>query len=48
MTIVERLQTLAKEKGTNFKQLEADCGIGNPQKSIPQKPEAHNRKGAAA
>ena len=29
MTIVERLQTLAKEKGTNFKQLEADCGIGN-------------------
>lgn len=29
MTLVERLQQLAKEKGTNFKQIEIKCGIGN-------------------
>lgn len=29
MPIVERLQMIVKEKGTNFKQLELDCGLGN-------------------
>ncbi len=29
MSIVERLQAIVKERGTNFKQLEADCGLGN-------------------
>ncbi len=29
MPIVERLQALARERGTNFKQLESICGIGN-------------------
>ncbi len=29
MPIVERLQSLVKERGTNFKQLEEYCGIGN-------------------
>lgn len=29
MSIVERLQSIVKSRGTNFKQLERDCGIGN-------------------
>ena len=29
MPIVERLQAIVKERGTNFKQLEVDCGLGN-------------------
>ena len=29
MAIVQRLQALVKEKGTNFKQLEVECGLGN-------------------
>lgn len=29
MPIVERLQSIVKEKGTNFKQLEENCGLGN-------------------
>lgn len=29
MPIVERLQLIVKERGTNFKQLEEECGIGN-------------------
>lgn len=29
MPIVERLQLIARERGTNFKQLEVECGIGN-------------------
>jgi len=29
MFIVERLQFIVKSRGTNFKQLERDCGIGN-------------------
>ena len=29
MSIVDRLQAIAKERGTTFKQLERDCGIGN-------------------
>lgn len=29
MAMVERLQELAREKGTNFKQIEQKCGIGN-------------------
>ena len=28
-TIVERLQQIVKERGTNFKQLETDYGLGN-------------------
>lgn len=29
MTMVERLQQIARERGTNFKQIEQQCGIGN-------------------
>lgn len=29
MPIVDRLQAIVKERGTNFKQLEVDCGLGN-------------------
>lgn len=29
MSIVDRLQAIAKEKHTNFKQLEKECGLGN-------------------
>lgn len=29
MSMVERLQRIAKERGTNFKQIEQKCGIGN-------------------
>lgn len=29
MSIVDRLQSIVKERGTTFKQLERDCGIGN-------------------
>ena len=29
MSIVERLQRIAKEQGTNFKKIEQNCGIGN-------------------
>lgn len=29
MTLVERLKGVAEQKGTNFKQIEQVCGIGN-------------------
>lgn len=29
MSMVSRIQTLVKEKGSNLKQLEVECGIGN-------------------
>ena len=29
MTLVERLKNVAEQKGTNFKQIEKICGIGN-------------------
>jgi len=29
MSIVNRLQDIVKSRGTNFKQLERECGIGN-------------------
>ncbi len=29
MSIVNRVQDIVKSRGTNFKQLERECGIGN-------------------